>query len=52
MQLVYSTRNTTFDDTQAIGHSVYRIALAAGGRIDSNTSSYLLLSKPAAVTVR
>jgi len=49
MQLVYSTRNTTFDDTQAVGQTVYRIALAAGARIDSNTSSYLLLSKPAAV---
>jgi hypothetical protein len=52
MQLVYSTKNTTFDDTQAVGPTTYRVALAAGGRIDSNTSSYLLLSKPVAVAVR
>lgn len=52
MQLVYSTRKSAFDDAQASGHVVYRVALAAGGRIDSNTSSYLLLSKPAAITVR
>jgi hypothetical protein len=51
MQLVYSTRNTSFDDTQASGDVFYRVALAAGGRIDSNTSSYLLLSKPVTVSV-
>lgn len=52
MQLVYSTRSTSFDDTQASGTVFYRVALAAGGRIDSNTSSYLLLSKPVKVSAR
>ncbi len=47
-----STRLTSFVDRQATGRIVYRVGLASGRRIDPNTSSYLLLSKPLVATVR
>ena len=47
------TRTTTFIDRQASGPViVYRIGLAAGKRIDPNTTSYLLVSKPTTLNAR
>jgi hypothetical protein len=48
-----STSATTFIDRQAFGrHIVYRVGLAAGKRIDPNTSSYLLLSPSLTLNAR
>jgi hypothetical protein len=51
MPVIGAARLTTFDDTEASGRVVYRVALAAGARVDLNTSAYLLLSKPVTVVL-
>jgi hypothetical protein len=47
MQRIGASRTTTFQDTQAVGRPLYRVALTAGLRIDPDTTGHLLLSKPA-----
>lgn len=48
---IATLRATSLDDTQAVGHNVYRVAVAPEIRLDPNTQGYLLLSTPVSITV-